>query len=130
MGSYKIRGSTTPNMNASTTRNDAEAPPPARVSFENAPEAAMEMSRTSAASYETRAKAEAMRYTICDVPPLSTGVLLGFQHLLTMLSATVLIPLIGKKSSRMTRSCRESFRHYLYVFVLRVTDKFLRYRAS
>jgi hypothetical protein len=90
----------------------------------------MEMSRTSAASYETRAKAEAMRYTICDVPPLSTGVLLGFQHLLTMLSATVLIPLIGKKSSRMTRSCRESFRHYLYVFVLRVTDKFLRYRAS
>lgn len=99
-GSYIQKLGSKTDMNASTTNNDAEAPPPPRVSFENAPEAAMEMSRTSTTSYETRAKAEGMRYTISDVPPLSTGVLLGFQHVLTMLSATVLVPLIGKKSLR------------------------------
>jgi len=35
-----------------------------------------------------------MRYTVTDVPPLGLTVLLGFQHYLTMLGSTVLIPLL------------------------------------
>lgn len=35
-----------------------------------------------------------MRYTVTDVPPLGLTVLLGFQHYLTMLGSTILIPLL------------------------------------
>jgi Permease family len=35
-----------------------------------------------------------MQYTVTDVPPFGTSLLLGLQHYLTMLGATVLIPLI------------------------------------
>ena len=45
-------------------------------------------------SYEALAKENGMRYTLSDVPPLSVSILLGFQHYLTMLGATVLIPLL------------------------------------
>ena len=43
---------------------------------------------------EEQAKASGMHYTVCDVPPLPTSVLLGAQHYLTMLGASVLVPLI------------------------------------
>ncbi len=36
----------------------------------------------------------AVRYGICDVPPWWECLLLGFQHYLTMLGSTVLIPLL------------------------------------
>lgn len=45
-------------------------------------------------SYEKQAKASGMLYTICDVPPLPTSILLGIQHYLTMLGASVLVPLL------------------------------------
>lgn len=45
-------------------------------------------------SYERIAKDNGMRYTICDTPPLHIAVFLGIQHFLTMLGATVLIPLL------------------------------------
>lgn len=45
-------------------------------------------------NYEQQAKASGMKYTICDVPPLPTSVLLGVQHYLTMLGASVLVPLL------------------------------------
>lgn len=35
-----------------------------------------------------------MKYTVSDVPPLPLSIILGCQHFLTMLGATVLIPLI------------------------------------
>ena len=45
-------------------------------------------------TYKERAKENGMNYTVTDVPPLGTSLLLGLQHYLTMLGATVLIPLI------------------------------------
>jgi hypothetical protein len=45
-------------------------------------------------SYEDRAKAEGMLYTISDVPPLHLSVLFGFQHYFTLVGALVLVPLI------------------------------------
>lgn len=45
-------------------------------------------------TYEQLAKENGMKYTVTDVPPLPTALLLGVQHYLTMLGATVLIPLI------------------------------------
>lgn len=47
-----------------------------------------------AKTYEQIAKEGGMIYTICDVPPLGTSLLLGVQHYLTMLGATVLVPLL------------------------------------
>lgn len=44
--------------------------------------------------YRAQARKNGIQYTITDVPPLSTSILLGLQHYLTMLGATVLIPLI------------------------------------
>jgi nucleobase transporter 1/2 len=45
-------------------------------------------------THEDRAKANGMKYTVSDVPPLPLSIILGCQHFLTMLGATVLIPLI------------------------------------
>ncbi|CAB9530460.1 Nucleobase-ascorbate transporter [Seminavis robusta] len=45
-------------------------------------------------TYEERSKANGMVYTVTDVPPLPTAILLGVQHYLTMLGASVLVPLI------------------------------------
>jgi hypothetical protein len=45
-------------------------------------------------TYRERALENGMKYTVTDVPPLSTSLLLGAQHYLTMLGATVLIPLL------------------------------------
>lgn len=45
-------------------------------------------------SYKEIAKKNGINYTVTEVPPLFTSMLLGLQHYLTMLGATVLIPLI------------------------------------
>ena len=45
-------------------------------------------------SYREAAKARGMNYTVTDVPPLGLSMILGLQHYLTMLGATVLIPLL------------------------------------
>ena len=45
-------------------------------------------------SYKEIAKKNGINYTVTEVPPLGTSMLLGLQHYLTMLGATVLIPLI------------------------------------
>jgi hypothetical protein len=45
-------------------------------------------------TYKQIAKLNGINYTVTDVPPLGTSMLLGLQHYLTMLGATVLIPLI------------------------------------
>jgi solute carrier family 23 (nucleobase transporter), member 1 len=45
-------------------------------------------------TYAATAKANGMRYTITDVPPMHLCILFGIQHYMTMLGATVLIPLI------------------------------------
>jgi len=45
-------------------------------------------------TYKERAKANGVKYTVTDVPPLPMAIMLGVQHYLTMLGATVLIPLI------------------------------------
>lgn len=44
--------------------------------------------------YKEKALAAGRNFTVTDVPPLGTSILLGTQHYLTMLGATVLIPLI------------------------------------
>lgn len=49
---------------------------------------------TTVKTYKERAMENGMSYTVTDVPPLGTSMLLGLQHYLTMLGATVLIPLI------------------------------------
>jgi nucleobase transporter 1/2 len=49
---------------------------------------------TKTLTYKEQAKARGMNYTVTDVPPLGTAMLLGTQHYLTMLGATVLVPLI------------------------------------
>jgi nucleobase transporter 1/2 len=49
---------------------------------------------TKTLTYKEQAKAQGMNYTVTDVPPLGTAMLLGTQHYLTMLGATVLVPLI------------------------------------
>lgn len=45
-------------------------------------------------TYREKAMKNGMSYTVTDVPPLGTSLVLGLQHYLTMLGATVLIPLI------------------------------------
>jgi hypothetical protein len=45
-------------------------------------------------TYEQIAKDNGMRYTVSDVPSLGLSIFLGIQHYLTMLGATVLIPLL------------------------------------
>jgi len=45
-------------------------------------------------TYAEIAKENGMRYTVSDVPPLFLSIILGIQHYLTMLGATVLIPLL------------------------------------
>jgi Permease family len=45
-------------------------------------------------TYKEIAKKNGINYTVAEVPPLFTSLLLGLQHYLTMLGATVLIPLI------------------------------------
>jgi len=45
-------------------------------------------------TYKELAKKNGMNYTVTEVPPFFTSMLLGLQHYLTMLGATVLIPLI------------------------------------
>lgn len=44
--------------------------------------------------YKDKAKANGIKYTVTDVPPLPQAIMLGVQHYLTMLGATVLIPLL------------------------------------
>ena len=46
------------------------------------------------ATYKETAKNGGVLYTVSEVPPAPVGVFLGFQHYLTMLGATALIPLI------------------------------------
>jgi hypothetical protein len=53
-----------------------------------------DQSEKSLLSFEGRAKQEGMLFTITDVPSLAMSALLGAQHLLTMVSAVVLIPLV------------------------------------
>lgn len=45
-------------------------------------------------TYKEKAKLNGIKYTVTDVPPLPQAIMLGVQHYLTMLGATVLIPLI------------------------------------
>lgn len=45
-------------------------------------------------TYKEIAKKNGINYTVTEVPPLFTSMLLGLQHYLTMLGATVLIPLL------------------------------------
>jgi nucleobase transporter 1/2 len=45
-------------------------------------------------TYAQKAKDIGMLYTVSDVPPLFLSIVLGIQHYLTMLGATVLIPLL------------------------------------
>lgn len=45
-------------------------------------------------SYREKAMANGIKYTVTDVPPLPQAIMLGVQHYLTMLGATVLIPLL------------------------------------
>lgn len=45
-------------------------------------------------TYKEIAKSNGINFTVTEVPPLWTSMLLGLQHYLTMLGATVLIPLI------------------------------------
>ena len=45
-------------------------------------------------TYREKALANGVKYTVTDVPPLPTAIMLGVQHYLTMLGATVLIPLL------------------------------------
>jgi len=45
-------------------------------------------------TYKEKALANGVKYTVTDVPPLPMAIMLGVQHYLTMLGATVLIPLI------------------------------------
>ncbi len=45
-------------------------------------------------TYKQIAKKNGINYTVTEVPPLFTSMLLGLQHYLTMLGATVLIPLL------------------------------------
>jgi hypothetical protein len=45
-------------------------------------------------TYKEIAKANGIHYTVTEVPPLFTSMVLGLQHYLTMLGATVLIPLL------------------------------------
>ena len=47
-----------------------------------------------AITYKQQAKDNGITYTVTEVPPPFTSLLLGLQHYLTMLGATVLIPLI------------------------------------
>ena len=51
-------------------------------------------SPATAMTYREKALANGVKYTVTDVPPLPTAIMLGVQHYLTMLGATVLIPLI------------------------------------
>jgi nucleobase transporter 1/2 len=67
---------------------------PANAPPERAEVTTSNETETTAKSYEARAKAEGMRFTISDVPPLHMSVLFGFQHYFTMLGALVLIPLL------------------------------------
>jgi hypothetical protein len=60
----------------------------------NNPEQALASDGSPAKTYKEKAKENGMNYTVTDVPPLGTSLLLGLQHYLTMLGATVLIPLI------------------------------------
>ena len=59
---------------------------PAAVAAEEEEEATL--------TYRERAKANGIHYTVTDVPPLGLSMILGLQHYLTMLGATVLIPLL------------------------------------
>jgi nucleobase transporter 1/2 len=45
-------------------------------------------------TYREKALKNGIKYTVTDVPPLPQAIMLGVQHYLTMLGATVLIPLI------------------------------------
>jgi nucleobase transporter 1/2 len=45
-------------------------------------------------TYAQKAKDSGMLYTVTDVPPIVLSIFLGIQHYLTMLGATVLIPLL------------------------------------
>jgi hypothetical protein len=45
-------------------------------------------------TYKQIAKNNGINYTVTEVPPLFLSMLLGLQHYLTMLGATVLIPLL------------------------------------
>ena len=45
-------------------------------------------------TYKQIAMNNGMLFTVTDVPPLVTSMILGLQHYLTMLGATVLIPLL------------------------------------
>ena len=45
-------------------------------------------------TYREKAKRNGIKYTVTDVPPLPLAIMLGVQHYLTMLGATVLIPLL------------------------------------
>lgn len=51
-------------------------------------------STQGAKTYEQAARDAGVRYTVCDVPPLGTTLLLALQHILTMLGGTVLVPLL------------------------------------
>ena len=45
-------------------------------------------------SYQARAKAGGMRYTLTEIPPVFVSILLGLQHYFTFIGASVIIPLI------------------------------------
>ena len=60
-------------------------------------------SSSSSLSYEKVAKQGGMRYTVLDVPSMPMSVLFGIQHVLTMMGATVLVPILLTKA--MVRAC-------------------------
>ena len=79
-------------MDVTTTKEESMAP--AVESISTADEDMKDIPPVPTKTYAQMAKEKGMRYTVSDVPPLPTSIFLGAQHLLTMLGATVLIPLI------------------------------------
>ena len=74
--------------------DDNPKKPGADDDSEEVEEVAMKPGEAQKLSYKEIAKKNGINYTVTEVPPLATSLLLGMQHYLTMLGATVLIPLI------------------------------------
>lgn len=80
--------------------SDLNSTPPVADSLEGSDDSSESMPKqetrhtSSTTTYKACAKARGIKYTVTDVPPLGLSMLLGVQHYLTMLGATVLIPLI------------------------------------
>ena len=77
-----------------------EEPPPIMMSTNDDTEEEEEEEDNSVTklTYKERALKAGRNYTVTDVPPLGTSILLGVQHYLTMLGATVRYALLMQLS--------------------------------